>query len=259
MTIACRAALVAVAVAATFTTTTVIAQSQPVRTVEQRLSIVEQQLRSQTLINMLQEVRALRREVNALRGDNEVLNNRIDKLTQNVRDLSGDLERRLPSNATAGAAVSAPAGQPDVAQPATGSGATAGAAPVVSTGNPQEDYQGAVDQLMAGDYGGAVTAFEGFLTVHADSQYAGNAMYWLAETYYQQERTSDALAAYGQLVATHPSHAKVPEASLKSAFILDEQGKRQEAVTALQAILRDYPGSSVEPLARQRLADIQRR
>ena len=45
----------------------------------------------------------------------------------------------------------------------------------------------------------------------------------------------------------------------KSAFILDEQGKRREAVQALQSVLRDYPKSSVEPLARQRLADIQKR
>ena len=105
----------------------------------------------------------------------------------------------------------------------------------------------------------AVGAFEQFLNNHGNSEYAGNAHYWLAETYYQQERADDALATYGQLIATHPDHSKVPEASLKSAFILDEQGKRAEAVKALQAVLRDYPGSSVEPLALQRLSDIQKR
>ena len=105
---------------------------------------------------------------------------------------------------------------------------------------------------MAGNYANAVGAFEQFLTQHANSQYAGNARYWLAETYYQQERADDALATYTALIETHPDHHKVPEASLKSAFILDEQGKRADAVAALQNVLRDYPGSSVEPLARQR-------
>jgi tol-pal system protein YbgF len=227
------------------------------RSIEQRVGIIEQQLRSQALINMLQEVRTLRREVNTLRGDNEVLNNRIGKLTQQVRDLSTDTERRLQRIATGapGTGSSAVSPAPAATQDTGTTGTTnVGAA---SSADAQADYQAAVDKLMAGDYNKAVGAFEGFLTNHGDSQYAGNAMYWLAETYYQQERSDQALAAYDNLVATHPDHTKVPEASLKSAFILDEQGKRGEAIAALQAILRDYPGASVENLARQRLANIQ--
>ena len=112
---------------------------------------------------------------------------------------------------------------------------------------------------MAGNYASAVGAFEQFLSQHSASEYAGNARYWLAETYDQQERPNDALNTYAALIEAHPDHHKVPEASLKSAFILDEQGKRAEAVAALQNVLRNYPGSSVEPLARQRLAEIQKR
>ena len=255
-------------------TTTAVAQSTnaPQRTVEQRLRIIEQQLSSQALIAMMQDVRALRREVSALRGENQVLTNKLEKMTQTVRELSGDMERRFQRIGTArsssqpasGAqlAASNENGAPAPAPRATTATSTApapAAAQPSAPGDAQNAYQVAVDKLMAGNYASAVGAFEQFLSQHSASEYAGNARYWLAETYDQQERPNDALNTYASLIEAHPDHHKVPEANLKSAFILDEQGKRAEAVAALQNVLRNYPGSSVEPLARQRLAEIQNR
>ncbi len=255
-------------------TTTAVAQSAnaPQRTVEQRLRIIEQQLSSQALIAMMQDVRALRREVSALRGENQVLSNKLEKMAQTVRELSGDMERRFQRIGTAPAssqpasgaqlagsnASSAPAPAPR-STTATSTAPAPAASEPSAPGDAQNAYQGAVDKLMAGNYASAVVAFEQFLSQHSGSEYAGNARYWLAETYDQQERPNDALNTYAALIETHPDHHKVPEASLKSAFILDEQGQRAEAVAALQNVLRNYPGSSVEPLARQRLAEIQKR
>jgi tol-pal system protein YbgF len=253
----------AVTVALPSSTSFAQAKKAPVRSVEQRLRIIEQQLSSQALIAMMQDVRALRRESAALRGENQVLTNKLEKMAQTVRELSSDMERRLQRIATASPASAQPQQSGTETSTATVSSNTAAGQPAaassVSSGDAQEDYQGAVDQLMAGKYGSAVRAFEGFLKTHGDTEYSGNAMYWLAETYDQQERSEDALSAYGRLIENYPDHQKVPEASLKSAFILDDQGKRREAVQALQSVLRDYPKSSVEPLARQRLADIQKR
>ena len=261
----------------TSVTTAAVAQSTtaPQRSVEQRLRIIEQQLSSQALIAMMQDVRALRREVSALRGENQVLTNKLEKMTQTIRELSGDMERRFQRIGTAptssqpasgpqlaasnesGAPAAAP--RANTATTATSTAPAPAAAQPSAPGDAQNAYQGAVDKLMAGNYASAVGAFEQFLSQHSASEYAGNARYWLAETYDQQERPNDALNTYAALIEAHPDHHKVPEASLKSAFILDEQGKRAEAVAALQNVLRNYPGSSVEPLARQRLAEIQKR
>lgn len=214
---------------------------------EQRVQRIEQVLGTQALLSLLQEVQGLRREVQSLRGENEVLDHKLEQMNQRMRELYVDLDQRLQRGGTGGA---------------EGASSVGGATGTASGGDAlqsQQAYQAAVDQLMAGDYGTAVESFEAFLVDHGDSQYAGNATYWLAETYYQQGRSSEALDTYRRLGTEHPDNPKVADASLKSAFILDEQGQRAAAVEALQQVLRDYPGSSVEPLARQRLSDIQQR
>ncbi|MBT6277563.1 MAG: tol-pal system protein YbgF [Chromatiales bacterium] len=218
--------------------------------VEARLQRVEQQLKAQALIELLREVRALRREVQSLRGENEVLDHKIeqmhqrldDRMNQRIRDLQADLDQRFARGAGAiGSTPAAPAGLQS------------------ATGDAQTDYQAAVNLLQNDNFAGAISALTAFLQTHPKSELTGNALYLLGEANYVEEKSDDALTAFHQLATTQPNHPKVAVASLKIGYILDDQEKTEAAVAALEAVVKKFAGSTVESQARQRLDDIRSR
>ena len=71
------------------------AQSRPsVDTLDARLARVERVL-DQSLLEQLQRVDSLERELRALRGENEALANELERLTRRERDLYEDTDRRV--------------------------------------------------------------------------------------------------------------------------------------------------------------------
>ncbi|NKC15953.1 MAG: tol-pal system protein YbgF [Gammaproteobacteria bacterium] len=242
--------LVAALAMAVFTSAA-LAQNAPVtsrtgsNTIEARLQRVERQLKAQALVELLREVRALRREVQTLRGENEVLQHKMNQMRRSldeqvarrIKELYADIDNRL--------------GRGVAAAPGGGSGDAAAAAKAA--------YEAAVDQLQAGEFTAAIDALNGFMQQHSESPYAGNALYWLGEANYFEGRLEPAFAAYTKLIAKQPEHGKVPDANLKVAYILDDQGKTKEAVRALEAIIAHFAGTTVESQARQRLDDIRSR
>ncbi|MEM7504878.1 MAG: tol-pal system protein YbgF [Pseudomonadota bacterium] len=205
------------------------------QSVELRLRRVEQSARA--ALSLLKQIDALRREVQTLRNANERLTNRLEQAENRLERLS----KRRP-------AASAPA-----TTPASNDGA--GDEDAVDTAA-QSQYEGAVDQLMAAKYPAAIKSFTTFLQEHGSSRFAGKAQYFLAESHYQQGDVKSALAAYQQLLARFPNDSKVPESSLKIADLLDELGRTNDAITTLRGVVTNYPGTTFESLARQRLAEL---
>jgi len=62
---------------------------------EQRLERVERMLDSQGLLDMLQQLQQLQREISLLRGEIETQNYNLDQLTRRQRDLYTDVDQRM--------------------------------------------------------------------------------------------------------------------------------------------------------------------
>jgi tetratricopeptide (TPR) repeat protein len=67
---------------------------------------------------------------------------------------------------------------------------------------------------------------------HPDSEYAGNAQYWIGECYYTQRDYARALEAFNKVIERYPKGQKVPDALLKVGFSLT-------ALTTCARALRD--------------------
>lgn len=206
--------------------------------IELRLRRLEQS--NKAALGLLKQIDGLRREVQSLRNENEKLANRLDKA-----------ERRLESVARnqAKAAAAKPAVAPDEAPAAD--------VTIEDSADAQQAYQAAVDKLLAGEYASASEHFEAFLKAHGNGSYGSRAQYFLAESYYQQGRGEQALDAYRKLIALYPNDPKVPESGLKSAYVLEELGKRDQARSTLEAIVKSYPGTSFASMAEQRLEELR--
>jgi TolA-binding protein len=121
-----------------------------------RLAAIEQQLKSQGLADLFNQLEQLKADVARLRGQIEVLANDVDQQQKRQRDLYVDLDTRLRKLET----VPPPPAAPDAGQPpAPGSPAAA----LPPTPAEQKAYDAALDQFKRADYTGAITGFGAFV------------------------------------------------------------------------------------------------
>ncbi len=250
---------------------------------EQRVERLERFLDSRTLVQLLDEVELLRREIQELRGRVEVQSHTLSQLKDRQRDLYLDIDRRLqrmeaararPETAEAGTTGAetppAPAGSGSAQASAQGSGGeTAPAQTAVAAAAPspqptdidpvaeQQAYQDAFNLLKAGRYGEAAKAFDAFLDEYSAGKYADNAQYWLGEAYYVTRQFEPALSEFRKLVSEYPSSQKVSHGLLKIGYIHDELGQSDEARRVLNDLIERYPDTTAARLARERLQRIR--
>lgn len=143
-----------------------------------------------------------------------------------------DAEALLESQRRSGAQVSALDGTP--AKPA----------PVLPEGTAEERYQFAFALLRKGDYDKAETAFETFVASHKDHRLAGNAQYWLGETYYVRKDYPHAAEAFLAGFQNYGEGSKGPDSLFKLGMTLSNMGQNEDACAAFYEIEVSYPGAS---------------
>lgn len=126
-------------------------------------------------------------------------------------------------------------------------------APVDKDGGTQNAYMKAFGMYSANDYPGAVEAFEAFIKTDPNSEYAGNAQYWIGECYYSQHNYHRALDAFNKLLATYPKGNKIPDGMLKIGYTYINMNDPAKAKSALQLLIDKYPNSQAAIKARERL------
>ena len=234
-----------------------------------RLKAVERKLDSQALMQLLEQVESLQREVQQLRGEIEVQSHELQGMKKRQRDLYLDIDRRLnrletgASNGQAAGAAAPPVPQPPAAAGAAAPAlAPAGAPPTASApktaaaagaATAREEYDRALGILRDGRYQEAAAAFRKFLADHPGSSYADNAQYWLGEVHYVTRDFKTALQEFGKVIEQYPNSPKVADARLKLGYIKYELKDWQGARRALQRVVADFPKSTAARLAQERL------
>lgn len=141
----------------------------------------------------------------------------------------------------AGAVPQALSPQTPSPQALSGSGQGAAGGPVVAAAGPDEAYAHAMSLLRKGDYEAAEVALTAFLEAHGNSRLAGNAQYWLGETYYVRARYQDAARAFLAGYQTYASSPKAPDSLLKLGITLLALGQTQDGCLALSEVSRTFP------------------
>jgi tol-pal system protein YbgF len=195
--------------------------------------------------------------------------------TRQDKQLS-DLEARIKrlEEANAGAA-SKPDAQPGAgAAPAAGSPAVA--APVAPTppvspsvqrpanpgaaadaNSPRRAYDSALGVYRAGDYQGAIAAFDAFVKRYPRDALAPNAQYWIGDAWFNLRDFRAALGAQQALISNYPDSAKVPDAMLNVSSAQIALGESALARKTLEDLVTRFPQTDAAEKARQRLAKLK--
>ncbi len=110
-------------------------------------------------------------------------------------------------------------------------------------GSPRDKYMYAFGLLRQGRYDLAAQALSQFVTDHGDDALAGNARYWLGETYYVRGAYVEAAETFLEGFQIDPEGPKAADALLKLGMSLANLDKKQEACAAFQKLRADYPAA----------------
>lgn len=113
--------------------------------------------------------------------------------------------------------------------------------PDVTGDDPSVQYEKAFALLRKADYDKAEIALKTFIEKNPDNSLVGNAYYWLGETFYVRENYQQAAVNFLKGYQDFPNGNKVSDNLLKLAMSLAKLGKKQEACTTFNKLIKEFP------------------
>lgn len=201
---------------------------------QQTLARIEREITDKrAVIELSNLIDGLRHDIANLRGQLEVIANRIDGLDKRQKDLYVDLDTRLRKLEQ---------GQSEKDKVAQAAAAE------------QQAYEAGLAQFKANNYGTAIQSLQAFLTAYPQSPLAPSAQYWIGNAHYAMRDYKSAIAAQQKVVSGWPESAKAPDALLNIASSQAEAGDANGARNTLRTLVSKYPGSPAAEQAKQRLS-----
>lgn len=188
--------------------------------IEARLSQMETQLRQLT-------------------GRIEEGNFQVTKLKQKMDIMARDYEFRLVQLEKSGSAVSATT-RPEATAVVT---PQKSAQDILPAGSQQQQYSYAQKLVTKGQYAKAEAALTEFLKRYPEAELAGNAQFWLGQTYYVRKMYTRATRAFLEGYNNYPKSPKSPAALLKIGMSLYAMGEKADACDAYRELASRFPAS----------------
>ncbi len=187
--------------------------------------------------DMRLDINSLSAQIAQLQDKLEDTNYRLAQVSQQIAATNQDLK-----------ASRSPAAPPGAPADAT--------APPTATSDPETLYQTSYSDYLRGNYDLAMLGFKQYLEAFPETDLADNAIYWIGECFYRQQKFVDAIAEYDRVLKQFPRSDKTASALLKKGFALLEQGQRKEGIAQLQGVAKSFPSSDEANLAKQRLQSL---
>jgi tol-pal system protein YbgF len=185
----------------------------------------------------------LQQTITLLTGQVEQLQYKNQQLQQQMEKMQADYEFRLdalegkkggPRPATGPAPTPQAAHQPAAKPTGPNTAAASGA-------QGEQLYHDAFKLLQDGDYAGAEKSFKTFVQRNPQHPLAGNAQYWLGETYYARRDYQNAAVSFAEGYKVYKTSPKGPDNLLKLGITLNAINKKQEACAVFARFNQDYP------------------
>jgi tol-pal system protein YbgF len=179
----------------------------------------------------------LQQSLTVMTGQIEQLQHRNAQLQQQMEKMQADYEYRIDQLEK---------GKPGGPRPGGGAQAAAPAHPAPApaaggSGSADQMYDDAFKQLQEGDYAGAERGFKNFLQRNPQHKLAGNAQYWLGESYYARRDYQNALTSFAEGYKVYKTSPKGPDNLLKLGITMVQLGRKSDACTVFARFTQDYP------------------
>jgi tol-pal system protein YbgF len=219
---------------------------------------VEQSVQ-ETQANTNTRVDSMSTQVQSLRDAVDELTARVGILSQQLAETRSVLETvdaRLAGSGAAPTVTGGSAPPPTSGRSLAPSGSTSTQPPPVPVASPpsaQALYDNALRDLNTGKYDLARQQFTEYLQYYSQTALAGNAQFYIGETYYRQNDFNRAIQEYDRVLRDYPESNKVAGALLKKGYAQLELNQRDQGVATLRLLVERYPRAEESRWARRRL------
>jgi tol-pal system protein YbgF len=110
--------------------------------------------------------------------------------------------------------------------------------------SPEALYERSYESLLRRQFADAEAGFQTFINRHRDHSLAGNAQYWLGETYYVQGDYKAAAQSFLTGYQEFPKSRKAADSLFKLGLSLKRLGQNEQACAAFGAVSEKYPKST---------------
>ncbi|MES2974966.1 MAG: tol-pal system protein YbgF [Pseudomonadota bacterium] len=190
-----------------------------------------------SLLELQNQIEALRAELARLRGSDEQLARDVAEVQRRQKDIAQGVDERLRSFEPAKVTVD---GKEFTASPAE-----------------KRDYEAALAIFRRGEFPAAQTSFVEFVKRNPTSGYNPSALFWLGNSQYATRDYKEAIINFKSLIALAPDHIRAPEAALSIANCQVELKDTRAARKTLEDLIKVYPQSEAAVAAKERLARLR--
>ena len=212
------------------------ASNQATAVESRRANDEEAQLR-RSLVDLQNQLEALRTDIAKLRGQNEQVARDVADMQRKQKDDAQTLNDRLRKLEPVKVSWD---GREFLADPIE-----------------KRDFESAMATFRKGDFANAEVQFVDFMNRNPQSGYRPSALFWLGNAQYATKDYKDALANFRSLVAQTPDHMRVPEALLAIANCQLEVKDSKGARKTLEELIAGHPGTEAAAAAKERLARLK--
>jgi tol-pal system protein YbgF len=117
-------------------------------------------------------------------------------------------------------------------------------------------YEEAFAAIRGGDFDKSVQLFTGFLRRYPGSPYADAARFWLGNSHYGRRDYRQAIDLFRAFVSSAPLHPRAPDALLALANSQAEMKDGRAARRTIEELMREYPSSEAAQAGKDRLATL---
>lgn len=189
------------------------------------------------LLDLHNQIEALRAEQAKLRGQNEQLLRDVADLQRRQKDIAQGVDERLRQFEPVKVTLDGLEFQADAAE--------------------KRDFEAALAVFRSGKFADANLAFAGFVRQYPRSGYVPSARFWLGNAQYAAREYKDAIGNFKTMLSESPGHARAPEAALSIANCQIELKETRTARKTLEDLLRAYPQSEAAVAAKERLSRLK--
>lgn len=111
-------------------------------------------------------------------------------------------------------------------------------------------YEEGFADIRAAKYEDAAVKFKKFMNAYPSHTLAGNAQYWLAETYYVRGDYQQSAKMFAQGYQDYPQGAKAADSLLKLGLSLGKLDRKEDACLSLQQLKKQFPGDQSAVVSR---------
>jgi tol-pal system protein YbgF len=207
------------------------------RLAEMTAALEDVQSLRRSLLELNNQLEALRADLARQRGNDEQLAREVAELQRRQQDIAQGVDERMRKFEPSKVSVDGKEFLADAEE--------------------KRQYDEAFALIRASDFAGAVTAFDAFAKRFPASGYLDSVRFWVGNALYGKRDYKGAITSFRTFIARAPTHPRVPEALLAVANCQAEMKDKKAARITLNDLLKRYPQSEAAQAGKERLAALK--